>query len=93
MPPLTFDESGWFLIRAVSDLEKTYRFAATGPYYVEVDGKPRISKRSAEFFLNWVNERIENLKLDDPQQRRETLRRHEAAREFWKAKVEAANAE
>src|SRR5689334_1990557 len=26
LPPLKFTESGWFLIRAVTDVEKTYRF-------------------------------------------------------------------
>jgi hypothetical protein len=59
LPPITFTESGWFLVRAVCDLENTFRFASTGPYYVEIGQKPRISKASAQFFLDWVNERIE----------------------------------
>ena len=54
LPKVRFDRSGWFLVRAVTDLPKTYRFAMTGPYYVEIGATPRISKRSAQFFLDWV---------------------------------------
>ena len=35
----------------------TYRFATTAPYYVEIGDQPRISKTSAQFFLDWVDER------------------------------------
>ena len=44
LPNVEFDSSGWFLVRAVTDLPNTYRFAMTGPYYVEIGGKPRISR-------------------------------------------------
>src|SRR5262249_47039115 len=33
---LTFTKSGWFLVRALADNKKTFRFASTGPYYVEI---------------------------------------------------------
>ena len=53
-----FDRSGWFLIRAVADESKTFRFASTAPYYVEFgDSKQRISRESARFFLDWAKER------------------------------------
>ncbi len=93
LPKLVFKESGWFLIRAVTDLENTYRFASTGPYYVEFNGRPRVSKRSAQFFLDWVDERTAGLKLDDPEKRREVLQFHQAARKYWQGVVAAANAE
>ena len=54
LPKLQFDRSGWFLIRAVTDVPKTYRFAMTGPYYVEIGYQRRISKSAAQFFLDWV---------------------------------------
>ena len=54
---LHFDRSGWFLVRAVTDLPKTYRFAMTGPYYVEIGPQRRISKSAAQFFVDWVYER------------------------------------
>src|SRR4029077_3648053 len=46
-----FDQSGWFLVRAMADVPGTFRFASTGPFYVEVGLPPRrISKASAQFF-------------------------------------------
>ena len=92
--PLDFDESGWFLVRAVTDNEETYRFASSGAWYVEFPDAPkRVSKRSAQFFLDWVNERIGQIKLDDAEQLREVLKYHEQAKEFWQELVEQANAD
>ncbi|MEZ6113783.1 MAG: CehA/McbA family metallohydrolase [Pirellulaceae bacterium] len=92
LPPVTFNESGWLVIRAVTNNPKTFRFAMTGPYYVQIGYQPRISRASAQFFLDWVTERARRLKLDDPKQHAEVLRYHRAARDFWQAKLEAANA-
>jgi hypothetical protein len=93
---IAFDQSGWFLIRAITDLEHTFRFASTAPYYVEIGlAKRRVSRRSAQFSLDWVDERIERVrqKLDDPDKLREVLAYHEQARRFWEDKVAGANAE
>ena len=60
---LKFKESGWFLVRAVADNDKTFRFASTAPFYVEVGkNKSHISKKSATFFKDWTDERIERLR-------------------------------
>jgi hypothetical protein len=93
LPPVKFDESGWMLIRAVTNNPKTFRFASTGPYYVEIGYEPRVSKKSAQFFLDWVYERARRIKLDDEEQRREVMQHHKTARDYWQKKVEAANAE
>ena len=93
LPKLQFDESGWFLIRAVTDVPRTYRFAMTGPYYVEIGYKQRISKSAAQFFLDWVYERAKQIKLDDPQQQQEVIRWHRQARDYWKDILSKANAE
>jgi hypothetical protein len=93
LPKITFDRSGWFLVRAVTDLQETYRFALTGPYYVEFDYQPRISKRSAQFFLDWVYERARQLQLDDPDQRRQVIEPYRNARDFWQDLVDRATAE
>jgi len=93
LPKLAFERSGWFLIRTVTDLGKTYRFAMTGPYYVQIGSQPRISKRSAEFFLDWVYQRARQIKLDDPAQRDAVLKCHRDARDFWQDRVSRANAE
>ena len=93
LPTLTFQESGWMLIRAVTNNEQTYRFASTGPYYVEIGQEPRISKKSAQFFLDWVYERAKRIRLEDSEQQQEVLQYHRAARDFWQKRVEDANAE
>jgi hypothetical protein len=89
-----FDQSGWFLVRAMADVPGTFRFASTGPFYVEVDSPARrISKASAKFFLEWVRERMGQIKLADPHQQDEVLQPHRQAEAFWREKLEQANAE
>lgn len=92
---VTFDKSGWFLIRAISGNQRTFRFASTAPYYVEIGAsRRRVSKRSARFFLDWVNERAKRvaLKLQDPAKLAEVLGYHERAKAFWQGKLSDANA-
>jgi len=87
-----FTESGWFLVRAIADNRKTFRFASTAPFYVEVgQTKRRISKASAQFFLDWVRERMARVRLDDPAQRDEVLKHQRAAEKFWEDIVSKAN--
>ena len=89
---LKFRQSGWFLIRAIADVPNTFRFGSTGPYYVEIGGKRRVSKRSAEFFLSWVKERMGRVKIDDAKRRKEVLHYHEQASRFWQEAVQNSNA-
>lgn len=92
---LTFRESGWFLVRAITDNKQTFRFASTAPFYVEIGpAKRRISRRSAQFFLDWVNERAGRVKasLQEPEKLRKVLAYHDKAREFWQDMVKRANA-
>ncbi|MEX0939431.1 MAG: CehA/McbA family metallohydrolase [Pirellulales bacterium] len=96
LPPVTFDESGWFLVRAVTENEKTYRLASTGPYYVEFDGKPRVSRTSAQFFVDWIDQRIASIELDeldDPAQKEALVAEQRRAREFWQQLASTANAQ
>src|SRR5204863_4179766 len=59
-----FTESGWFLVRAMAVAPETFRFASTGPFYVEIGSSPhRVSKASSQFFLDWVRERAGQIKL------------------------------
>ena len=90
---LRFEESGWFIVRAVTDNPKTFRFASTAPFHVEV-GKSgtRISRASAQFFLDWVRERIARIKHDDRNKLAEILSVHNKAEDFWRARVKRANA-
>jgi hypothetical protein len=93
LPPVKFTHSGWLLVRAVTNHPRTFRFASTGPYYVEIGYQRRVSRQAAQFFLDWVQERIERIQLDDPDQRQAVLQYHDSARAFWQKKVAEANAE
>jgi hypothetical protein len=92
LPAVVFKESGWFVLRAVADVPETYRYAITAPYYVEIGKKPRISKKSAEFFLAWVEERRKALKVEDASKQEALLKRHEQAKAFWQDMATRANA-
>ncbi|MDY0169932.1 MAG: hypothetical protein RBS80_25540 [Thermoguttaceae bacterium] len=92
-PSLTFDRSGWFLLRAVTDLPKTFRFAMTAPWYVEVGRERRVSRSAVQFFLDWVYERARAIEIANPEHRREVLAYHRAARDFWQALLQKSNAE
>jgi hypothetical protein len=87
-----FDASGWFLVRAIADNPKTFRFASTAPYYVEVGAtKRRVSKESAKFFVEWAKERAGRVRVVDAEQRREVLKYHEAAQRFWQEVADKAS--
>ena len=94
LPKLQFDRSGWFLVRVVTDLPKTYRFAMTAPYYVQIGPQPRISRRGVQFFLDWVYERARQIrKMEDPAERASIMQAHRQARDFWQDLLSRANAD
>src|SRR5262249_16261245 len=82
-----FKESGWFLVRVIADNSKTFRFASTAPFYVDIGNRERISKKSANFFLDWMRERMGRIKLDEPRHQQEVARYHQMAEEFWFERV------
>jgi hypothetical protein len=92
LSPIVFRESGWLLLRATAEVPGTYRYAMSAPYYVEIGEQPRISKASAQFFLDWVDERAAKVKVADPQQRAAVLKYHEQAKAYWQDLVDRANA-
>jgi hypothetical protein len=94
--PFSIDGPGWFLVRAVTNVENTFRFASTAPWFVESDNiENRISRASAQFFLDWVNERIPrvNANLQDNIKRDQVLFWHMKARKYWTDRLQMANAE
>lgn len=91
--PLTFERSGWFLIRAVSDVQHTHRFTMTAPYYVEIGAETRVSRKAAQFFLDWVYERARQIQFSDPKEQAQVITAHRQARDFWKRLVDESNAE
>ena len=55
--------------------------------------KRRASKASAKFFLRWVRERAERVKLDNADQRRAVMKYHTEAEKFWTELAEKADAD
>jgi hypothetical protein len=96
LPKLLINASGWFLVRAITNNQQTYQFASSGPYYVEQAGQPRISRRSVQFFLDWLDAaagRIREMpKLDDAE-RQALLAEQRAARQFFDDLLSKANAD
>jgi hypothetical protein len=96
LPPVVFDESGWFLVRAVTNSERATQLASSGPYYVEKGGRPRVSRKSVQFFLDWIDARVAQLKalveIDEPA-RDALLAEQATARRFFEDLLAKANAE
>ncbi len=93
LPAVEFKRSGWFLVRAVTDLRGTYRFAMTGPYYVEIGYQRRVGRQAARFFLDWVRQRAGQIKLNNDKQQQEVMEYHRKARDFWQDILSRANAD
>jgi hypothetical protein len=96
LPPLKFTESGWFLIRAVADEPTTYRFAMTAPYYVQIGDQPRISRTSAQFFVDWCAERsnvpVRQAYLSAETEPGQSIAQWRRAEEYWTTVLKNANA-
>lgn len=87
----TVQKSGWFLVRAVTDLTNTFRFASTAPWYVEIGGLPQaVPTDSARFFIDWSKERMKTLE-NRPEltaaQREQVLQPWRATLKFWEDKL------
>jgi hypothetical protein len=89
---MTFQESGWFAIRVIAEHAKTFRFAHTGPFYIEIGKTPqRLSITSSAFFRDWTLERSQQLRgavSNWPELRAQW----DEALKFWENRVEQANA-
>jgi hypothetical protein len=88
LPPVSFAASGWFVIRATTSTTKNYQYATTGPFYVEREGQPRISKRSVQFFLDWLTAAKKEFAGDKIKQKELA-----EASLFWEDLLSKANAE
>ncbi len=81
-PAVKIDKPGWFLVRVVTEAKGTYRFASTGPWYVEgPDETPRITRSACDFFSKWLEERALKFGADA------------AAEQWWRARMDQANAD
>lgn len=96
LPAVEFEDSGWFLVRAVTSNAKTYRFASSGPYYVEKAGRARVSRRSVQFFLDWIDAaeaHLRKLPKVDEATREALIAEQASARTFFEQLMGTANAD
>jgi hypothetical protein len=96
LPPVHFDASGWFLVRAVTTNQRVYQLASSGPYFVEKAGRPHVSRRSVQFFLDWIEKakaRVREMKDVDDRSRQALLAEQDSARQFFEELLAAADAE
>jgi hypothetical protein len=92
---LSVDGPSWILVRAIADVNNTFRFATSAPWFFEVPGgEHHISRASVQFFLDWVDERINRVKanIKDESRRERVLAWHNAARQFWTDRLKMSNA-
>ena len=91
--PFTVRESGWFLVRVATEVKDTFRFATTGPWYVEAADQPlRVSRKAAQFFFDCVEERAAAVAKDAALA--VAYAPHlAAARAFWQQRLAGATAD
>lgn len=90
IPALEITESGWLVVRVVTQREETYRFASTAPYYFEVDGKARIERGACEMFLTWLESSIGEVSQSATTTSQAAWPYTKAALEFWRKRRDMA---
>ncbi len=92
IPPLSIKESGWLVIRVVTERDFTYRIASTAPFYFEFNGQPRVSRKAAEFFQQWLEKTEQQVASESEQSRTAAQPFIDAAKKFWSSKVKNSTA-
>jgi hypothetical protein len=96
LAPLSFQQSGWFLVRTIANRNDNFRFASTAPFYVQIEPSPRrISRASVQFFIDWIGERMSSLRAStmSAEKLESVLAFHRDAMRFWQEKLARANAD
>ncbi len=60
--PITFQESGWLAIRAVTTDSQDYVYGTTAPFYVDGGGQRRVSRTAVKFFQSWGKQRLQQVR-------------------------------
>ena len=90
IPAIEAAESGWVTMRVVTLHEPHFRAALSAPWYIEFDGKRRITEDSVKFFQRWQSEyesRLTKLAASEIQRQAPFV---VAARKFWNERLEVA---
>lgn len=93
IPPQTVRESGWLLIRVVTERDQTYRIASTAPYYVEIGGQPRISAQAVAFWESCLAQAAQQIGQSGEAAKRSAEPYLSKARVFWAERASQATTE
>jgi hypothetical protein len=89
---LSIEDPGWFLVRAISDDQSTFRFASTGPFYLhDQRDKLPIIRSACELFLNWAKQRQQELRAIQAPGMQKVLQDHQAGIDFWQQRLDSAS--
>jgi hypothetical protein len=93
IPTQSIQESGWLVVRVVTERDFTYRMATTAPFYVEFDGQPRISEKAVTLFNQWLESTASQIEKGPAAIRTANAPYLAAAKEFWSERLVKSNAE
>ncbi|MDO4584716.1 MAG: hypothetical protein Q4D62_11500 [Planctomycetia bacterium] len=91
LPALEVPESGWFLLRVVTDVSQTYCCAMTAPFYVRLGNQSPVQRDSALFFLRWTQKRIsmlEKMGALETESGKQLQKLHRFALRHWAARCQ-----
>ena len=88
IPPVKAEESGWVLVRVVTEFPDHFRAATSAPWYIEFDGGPRITSEAVSFFQRWLADYEQRLRRLPPEHLEPHVPYVRAARNFWQERAD-----
>ena len=87
IPAIEAKESGWVILRVMTLHGEHYRAAITAPWWIEFDGRRRVSEQSVQYFRDWLTEYEQRLKRLPPNELARYVPFVQAARRFWNSRL------
>ncbi|MEO1527576.1 MAG: hypothetical protein AAFX06_19275 [Planctomycetota bacterium] len=83
IPAIEAKESGWVVIRVLTLHGEHYRAAMSAPWWIEFDGRKRVSKSAVDFFSDWLADYEAKLRQLPADELQVYVPYIQAARRFW----------
>ena len=92
LPIMKIEESGWAVVRVVTQHEDHFRMATSAPWYFDfdADSKPRISRSAVKFFADWLVDCESRLKQLPSNELSKHVPSVTASRVFWRDRMNRA---
>lgn len=91
IPGLKIEQSGWVLVRVVTEHEEHFRAAISAPWFIDFDNQPRISRKAVQYFGQWLNDCENELKKLPASELAPFIEPVRMARQFWRQRLDDAN--